>query len=136
MTKSQSSAALTMAFSLGLQFVSIAWADPARDACAALADARSTLYSMINTKERPVQNALNAKLQAASSQLDSLLANMTGADAKVAADFKVVWDQFKATRETEIIPAINNGNIAEAKKLADGIQYERLSKMWSIMSCK
>jgi hypothetical protein len=24
----------------------------------------------------------------------------------------------------------------DAKKITDGIQYERLSKMWSIMSCK
>jgi hypothetical protein len=61
---------------------------------------------------------------------------MTGADAKVAADFKTVWDQFNATREREIIPAIYNGNAAEAKKITDGVQYERLSKMWSIMSCR
>jgi hypothetical protein len=61
---------------------------------------------------------------------------MTGTDAKVAADFKAVWDQFKETREKEIIPAIYKGNAADAKKIIDGIQYERLSKMWSIMSCK
>ena len=61
---------------------------------------------------------------------------MTNADAKMAADFKAVWDQFKATREKEIIPAIYAGNAAEAKKISDGIQYERLSKMWSIMSCR
>jgi len=30
---------------------------------------------------------------------------MTNADdAKMAADFKAVWDQFKVTREKEIIP--------------------------------
>jgi len=61
---------------------------------------------------------------------------MIGADAKVAADFKAVWDQFKVTRDNEIIPAIYKGNAAEAKKVADSIQYERLSKMWSIMSCR
>ena len=60
---------------------------------------------------------------------------MTGADAKVAADFKAVWDQFKATRENEIIPAIYKGNASDAKKIADGIQADRLSKMWDIMSC-
>ncbi len=81
-----------------------------------------------------MQEALNAKVQAASTKLDSALAGMTGADAKVAADFKVVWDQFKATRDNEIIPAILKGNAADAKKVADGVQYERLSKMWSIMS--
>ena len=61
---------------------------------------------------------------------------MSGADAKVAADFKVVSDQFKATREEEIIPAIYKGNVDDARKMADGIQSERLAKMWRIMSCK
>jgi hypothetical protein len=61
---------------------------------------------------------------------------MTGADAKVAADFKAVWDQFKETREREIIPAIYKGNALDAKKVADGIQLDRLSQMWRIMSCK
>jgi hypothetical protein len=54
----------------------------------------------------------------------------------VASDFKAVWDQFKATRENEIIPAIYKGNADDAKKIANGIQAQRLSKMWSIMSCK
>jgi hypothetical protein len=59
---------------------------------------------------------------------------MTGANAKAAADS--LWDQFKTTRDNHIIPAIYKGNADEAKKIADGIQFERLSKMWSIMSCR
>ena len=86
---------------------------------------------MINAKDKSIQDAWNAKVQAASSKLDSVLADMTGADAKSAADFKALWDQFKATRD-----AIYKGNADEAKKIADGIQFERLSKMWSIMSCR
>jgi hypothetical protein len=91
---------------------------------------------MMNAKDKSAQDALNAKVQAASTKLDSVLAGMTGAHAKVAADFKAVWDQFKATREKEIIPAIYKGNADDAKKITSGIQSERLSKMWSIMSCK
>ncbi len=128
--------AIATAFGLGLALVPAAWADPASDACVALTDARNTLYSMINARDKSTQDALNAKVQATSTKLDSVLAGMTGADAKVAADFKVVWDQFKTTRDNEIIPAIFKGNAADAKKLADGVQYERLSKMWSIMSCR
>jgi hypothetical protein len=124
------------ALGLGLVFVPSAWANPATDACGSLADARSALYSMINAKDKSAQDTLNAKVQAASTKLDSVLAGMTGADAKVAADFKTIWDQFKATRENEIIPAIYKGNTAEAKKITDGVQYERLTKMWSIMSCR
>ena len=79
---------------------------------------------------------LNAKVQAASTMLDSVLAGMTGADGKVAADFKAVWDQFKETREREIMPAIYKGNAGDARKITDGIQLDRLSHMWRIMSCK
>ena len=135
MTNSQSIAVATV-FGLGLAFVPAAWADPASDVCAALVNARSALYSMVNAKDKPAQDALNAKMQAGSIKLDSVLASMTGADTKTAADFKAVWDQFKATRDKEIIPAIYKGNADDAKKIADGIQLKRLSKMWSIMSCK
>jgi hypothetical protein len=135
MTSSQS-IAVTMVFALGLAFVPAAWADPASDVCAALANARTALYSMTLAKEKSAQDAWNAKVQTASTKLDSVLAGMTGADAKRAADFKAVWDQFKETREKEIVPAIYTGNADEAKKIADGIQAERLVKMWGIMSCK
>jgi hypothetical protein len=135
MTSSQSIAA-SVVFGLGLGFVSVAWADSTSDACAALTNARIALYSMANARDKSAQDALNAKVQEASTKLDSVLAGMTGAGAKVAADFKVVWDQFKATRDNEIIPAIFKGNAADGKKAADGVQYERLSKMWSIMSCR
>ena len=134
MTSSQSIAVVSI-FGLGLGFPA-AWADPASDVCAALANARTALYSMITAKDVSTQDALNAKVREASTKLDAVLAGMTGADAKAAADFKALWDQFKATRDNQIIPAIYKGNAAEAKKIADGIQSERLSKMWSIMSCK
>ncbi len=136
MTNSQS-AIVTAVFGLGLAFVPAAWADPTRDsACAALVEARSALYSMMEAKEKSAQDQFNAKVQAASTKLESTLAGMSGPDAKVAADFNAVWDEFKATRENEIIPAIYKGNVNDAKKLADGIQADRLSKMWGIMSCK
>ena len=133
---SNKSIAVTMVLGLGLVFVPVAWADPASDACVTLANARTALYSMTLAKDKSAQDAWNVKVQAASTKLDSVLAGMTGADAKVASDFKAVWDQFKATRENEIIPAIYKGNADDAKKITDGIQAERLSKMWSIMSCK
>jgi len=135
MTNSQS-IAVTTVFSIGLAFVPAAWADPASDACAALVDSRGTLYSMLNAKDKSAQDAVKAQMQAASTKLDSALTSMSGAHPKVAADFKAVWDQFKATREEEIIPAIYKGNVDDARKMADGIQSERLAKMWRIMSCK
>ncbi len=135
MTSSKSIAVMVV-FGVGLTFASVGWAAPARDACAALGDARTALKLMIIAKDKSVQEALDAKVQAASNRLDSALAHMTGTQARVAADFRAVWDQFKETREKKIIPAIRKGDIEEAKRIADGIQYVRLSKMWSIMSCK
>jgi hypothetical protein len=119
------SIAMTTVFGLGLSFVPAAWAGPASDACASLVDARTALYSMMNAKDKSAQDALNVKVQAASTKLDSVLVGMTGADAKMAADFKAVWDQFKATRDKEIIPAIYRGNTGDAKKITDGIQMPR-----------
>jgi hypothetical protein len=133
---SSQSIAVTIGFGVGLAFVATAWADPASEACAALANARTALYAMTLAKEKSAQDAWHAKVQAASTKLDSVLAGMIGADAKKASDFKVVWDQFKAARENEIIPAIYKGSRDEAIKLVDGIQAERLSKMWGIMSCR
>jgi hypothetical protein len=75
-------------------------------------------------------------VQEASTKLDSVLAGMAGVDSKAVADFKAIWDQFKATRDNEIIPAIYKGKVDAAKEIADGIQSERLSNMWGIMSCK
>jgi len=129
------SVAVTTVLGLGLAFVPAAWAAPASDACLALADARSTLYLLMNAKDKSALDAFNAKVQSASTKLDSVLAGMTGTHAKAAADFKAVWDQFKATREKEIIPAVYKGDAEAAKKIANGIQFERLSKMWGIMSC-
>jgi hypothetical protein len=134
MTISQSIVVITT-FGLGLAFAPAAWATPSGETCAALAEARTSLYSMLHAKDKSAQDALTAKMQAASIKVDSALGSMTGADAKVAADFKAVWTQFTTTRDSEIIPAIYKGNIGDAKKIADGIQMQRFSKMWSIMSC-
>ncbi len=131
-----SSQSIAVGLVFGLGFVSMAWADSASETCAALANARTALYSMINAKDKSSQDALNAKVQEASTKLESALAGMTGANAKVAVDFKALWDQFKTTRDNQIIPAIYKGDADEAKKIADGIQFERLSKMWSILSCR
>ena len=126
---------VTIAFGLGLTLAPAAWASPISETCAALAEARSSLYSMLFAKDKSAQDALAAKIQAASIKVDSALARVTAADAKVATDFKAVWNQFTATRDNEMIPAIYQGNIDDAKKIANGIQFQRFSRMWSIMSC-
>jgi acetylornithine/succinyldiaminopimelate/putrescine aminotransferase len=128
--------AMVVALGLGPAFTPAAWVDHRPEACTALVDARVALWSMMDAKDKSTQDALNAKVQAASTKLDTVLASMTGAEAKKAAEFKAVWDQFKATRDNEIIPAVYAGKAADAKKIAASVQAGRLSKMWGIMSCK
>jgi hypothetical protein len=135
MTSSKMIGATTM-LGLGLAFIPSAWADPASNACAALVDTRVALFSMVDAKNKSAQDAFNAKVQATSAKLDSVLAGMAGADPKKVADFKTVWDQFKETRDEKIIPAIYKGNTSDAKKLINRVQLARFSKMWGIMSCK
>jgi len=50
------------------------------------------------------------------------LAAMAGTADNATADFKSVWDLFKATRDNEIISALYKGAVGDAKKLADGVQ--------------
>jgi len=71
---------------------------------------------MINAKDVSTQDALNAKMREASTKLDSVLAGMTGSDAKAAADFKAPWDQFKGTRDNQIAHGLR-GNISDAFEL-------------------
>lgn len=115
-------------------------AAPADDACAALMEARGHLVAMIGTTDRATQDDLKAKVHAASAKLDSVLAAMGKSynaenEAKAAA-FKPVWEAFKTTRETEIIPAVYAGRNADAKAIASGIQAERMKQMKAAMSCK
>lgn len=117
-----------------------AQAAPADDACAALMEARGHLVSMIGSNDKAAQDALNGKLQAASQKVDATIGAMAknynaGDEAKAAA-FKPVWDSFKNTRESEIIPLVYAGKNADAKAIATGIQAERMGKMKAAMGCK
>jgi hypothetical protein len=97
-------------------------------------EARTALLSMIDARDRASMNALNAKVQSASRRLDAALAELCGRDIKDIARFRMIWEQFKKTRQTEIIPAIFIGKIDEARHVATGIQGERIAVMKAILS--
>jgi CRP-like cAMP-binding protein len=103
---------------------------------AILMEARRALLSMIDAEDPRVRDALNERVQAASAQLDALLVELSksNAEAKAAAEFRRVWERFKKTRQTQIIPAIYAGKVSQAKQIATGIQAERLAIMQNIMS--
>lgn len=106
------------------------------DVCTALMEARGHLVSMIASTDKATNDALKGKIQAASAQVEAALTDVQKGDAAKAAAFKPVWEAFKNTRETEIIPAVYAGKNVDAKALASGIQAERMTQMKSAMGCK
>lgn len=115
-------------------------AAPAEDACAALMEARANLVQMIATTDRSAHDGYKAKVHEASARLDRILNEMAAGynsdDKARSATFKPVWEDFKKTREGEIIPLVYAGKNAEAKAIATGIQAERMGKMRAAMGCK
>lgn len=125
-------AAIAVLFSAGLAEA----ATPA-EACADLGEARAQLVAMIAEPDVAKLDDYKAKIHAASNALDADLAGMAGGpDAGKAEAFKPVWEAFKATRETEIIPALYSGDKDKAKGLATGIQAGRMKEMKAAMGCQ
>lgn len=106
------------------------------EACSALMEARGHLVSMLGSSDRAVQDDLKAKVHAASARLDGILNQLAASDSARVSAFRTVWEDFKRTRETEIIPLIYAGKNADARAIATGIQAERMGKMRAAMGCK
>jgi hypothetical protein len=105
------------------------------DVASALTEARANLLQMLNSNDKAIQEGLKTKVETASSKLDTALTTLL-ADKAMPADkieqlkaFKTNWEDFKKTREGEIIPAILSGKVDVAKGLAKGVQAERMQKM-------
>ena len=106
------------------------------EACANLGEARAQLVAMLGEADATKLDGYKAKIQAASKALDANLAAMAGSpDAAKADTFKPVWEAFKTTRETEIIPAVYAGDKEKAKGLASGVQAGRMKDMKAAMGC-
>jgi hypothetical protein len=94
-----------------------------------LSAARESLVTMMVNKDKrgaDQQKLVKDTANAVSAHLAKLKA-----PAGKEAQFKELvdtWNAFKKTRETELVPAILAGQDAEAKKLAGGIQKERITK--------
>ena len=91
--------------------------------------ARESLVNMMlhADKRGPDQQKLvKDTADAVSEQLGKIKA-----PAGKEAQFKelvATWSAFKETREKELVPAILKGDDAEAKKIAGGIQKERIAR--------
>ncbi len=94
-----------------------------------LSAARESLVTMMVNKDKrgaDQQKVVKATADAVSAHLAKLKA-----PAGKEAQFKELvdnWNAFKKTRESELVPAILAGKDDEAKKIAGGIQKERITK--------
>ena len=126
----------TLAAVAAVLFTGAAQAATPADACANLGEARAQLVALLGEADAAKYDGYKAKIQAASKALDGNLAAMAGGpDAAKADAFKPVWEAFKTTRETEIIPAIYAGDKEKAKGLASGVQAGRMKEMTAAMGC-
>jgi hypothetical protein len=125
---------------LALLSTGAAQAAPADDACASLMEARANLVKMLDSTDKAANDVLKANIATATAKVDATVSAMAksynAGDAGKAAAFKPTWEDFKKTRDGEIVPMVYAGKVAEAKALGTGIQAERMGKMKAAMGCK
>ena len=94
-----------------------------------LSAARESLVTMLVNKDKrgaDHQKVVKDTADAVSAQLSKLKAP-AGKEAQMK-ELVDTWNAFKKTREVELVPAILAGKEDEAKKLAGGVQKERITK--------
>lgn len=94
-----------------------------------LSAARESLVTLMVNKDK--RGADQQKLVKSTADAVSAALAKVKAPAGKEAQFKELvetWSAFKKTREVELVPAILAGKDDEAKKLAGGIQKERITK--------
>lgn len=100
-----------------------------------LSAARESLVTMMLHKEKrgaDQQKLVKDTANAVSAQLSKMKAP-AGKEAQFK-ELKETWAAFKQTRETELVPAILKGNDELAKKIAGGVQKERITKCQTLTS--
>ena len=100
-----------------------------------LSSARETLVAMMLHKDQrgPAQQKL---VKDTADAVSAQLAKMKAPAGKEAQFKELVetWNAFNKTRDTELVPAILAGKEDEAKKIAGGIQKERITKCQTLVS--
>lgn len=114
---------------IGLTASQSAFANEFSDLRTKLSAARESLVTMLTNKDKrgaDQQKIVKETADAVSAHLAKLKA-----PAGKEAQFKTLvenWNAFKKTREDDLVPAILAGKDDEARKIAGGIQKERITK--------
>jgi hypothetical protein len=120
---------------MGLTASSWAQANEFSDLRTELSAARESLVTMMTNKDKrgaDQQKIVKATADAVSAHLAKMKAP-AGKEAQFK-ELNEAWNAFKKTRETELVPAILAGKEDEARKLAGGIQKERITKCQQLVS--
>ncbi|MBK6998599.1 MAG: hypothetical protein IPH35_01005 [Rhodoferax sp.] len=122
-------ASLLFSALIALSFSTNVFANEFSELRTQISAARESLVTLLTNKDK--RGADQQKLvKDTADAVSAHLAKMK-APAGKEAQFKALlenWNAFKKTRETELVPAILAGNDAEARKIAGGIQKERITK--------
>jgi hypothetical protein len=100
--------------------------------------ARAYLLAMMDANNKAALDKQGAIVADATQKADAALAAALADPAQAANAAKLkelqgLWEQFKATRDQEIIPALYADNLTKAKELANGIQADRFKKMTGLL---
>ncbi|MEI8170733.1 MAG: hypothetical protein WCG50_13725 [Rhodoferax sp.] len=108
---------------------SLAHANEFTDLRTELSAARESLVTMMTNKDKrgaDQQKIVKATADAVSAHLAKMKAP-AGKEAQFK-ELNEAWNAFKKTREVDLVPAILAGKDDEARKIAGGIQKERITK--------
>jgi hypothetical protein len=120
---------------MGLTSASWAQANEFSDLRTELSAARESLVTMMTNKDKrgaDQQKIVKTTADAVSAHLAKMKAP-AGKEAQFK-ELNEAWNAFKKTRETELVPAILAGKDDEARKIAGGIQKERITKCQQLVS--
>lgn len=123
-------ALMIIAFFVVTALATAAFAGQFSDLKVKIEEARKTLVTMVQQKDKrgpDQQKVVKETAEAVSAALSSIKAP-AGKESQFS-DLVSTWNAFKKTREEDIVPMLLANKEAEAKKLATGIQQERLKKL-------
>lgn len=95
-----------------------------------LNEARDTLTLMVRNPDKRGPDQQKLVKESAEAVSKALAGIKVSADKTARFDLLVTtWNNFRKTREEELVPLLLAGKQEEAVKLASGVQAERFSKM-------
>ena len=120
---------VSLMFSFLLSSVAI-YAGEFADLKKKIGDARDSAITMLKNKEKRGADQQKLAKDTAES-VTMMLHKMSSPSGKEAifSELHETWMAFKKTREEEVIPLILQGKDESARKIAEGIQKERLKKL-------